>query len=309
MNTPDTPQPHATRVRTSASRGGSEIPPLLLERLACGELDEAARERLRQEFGDRALDEAVARLRADDAAVLARMPASAFAAQVRERAAARTSSEHATGRRLAATPATSRWAAPGALLLSAAAAALVWFGPAPDPAQPPAMTTASPTTSTMGAHEGLEPTRLKGDDGAGLFVWRGHPGQARAELLPSGAPVRAGDMVQVSYRAGQARHGVILSIDGAGQATLHFPASATGSTALSPGQSVALDHAYELDDAPRYERFFFLTSAAPLDVPQVMQRAREIAARREPIEALPLDQSAASAPIHQHTVSLQKVSR
>lgn len=286
-----------------------EIPPLLLERLACGELDEASRARLIETFGEATIAQALEALRADSDAVLARMPADVFAAQVR---AAARQTPHAprvgAGRRLGATPATSRWAAPGALLVTAAAAALVWFGPTPDPTTSPAHTIVG-TSQTTGAHEGLEPTRLKGDDGAGLFVWRGQPGRARAELLPSGAPVRSGDVVQVSYRAGQARHGVILSIDGAGQATLHFPVSTDGSTALAPGQSVALDHAYELDDAPRYERFFFLTSAAPLDVPQVMRRAREIAARRQPVEALALDPAASTAPVHQHTVSLQKVPR
>jgi hypothetical protein len=95
--------------------------------------------------------------------------------------------------------------------------------------------------------------------------------------------VRAGDRIQISYAAGEARHGLILSIDGAGQVTLHYPASTASSTALVRAGIASLGHSYELDDAPGYERFLFLTSAGPIDVAQVVERAEALA--RDPQRA------------------------
>ena len=43
------------------------------------------------------------------------------------------------------------------------------------------------------------------------------------QLLRDGATARPGDLLQLAYAAGGETHGVILSIDGAGSVTLHFP--------------------------------------------------------------------------------------
>jgi len=76
---------------------------------------------------------------------------------------------------------------------------------------------------------------------------------------------------------------VILSIDGAGTVTLHFPEQAEAETGLEPNKKFNLSQAIELDDAPLFERFFFVTSAAPIDVRDVLKSAADLA--RDPRRA------------------------
>jgi len=86
-----------------------------------------------------------------------------------------------------------------------------------------------------------------------------------AERLEDGALVRQGDLIQLGYVAAGAQHGVILSVDGRGDVTLHYPTSQGGPTALRSDGLRRLGRSYELDDAPDFERFFFVTADAPLD--------------------------------------------
>jgi len=98
------------------------------------------------------------------------------------------------------------------------------------------------------------------------------------QILPAGAVARAGDLLQVAYTAHGRTHGVILSIDGGGSVTLHFPLRPDGDTALQGGGRVLLADAFELDAAPRFERFFFITSREPLPTASILEKARELAA-------------------------------
>ena len=71
-------------------------------------------------------------------------------------------------------------------------------------------------------------------------------------------------MLSIAYRAEDAPYGVIVSVDGAGEVTLHFPADETGDTTLQQYGNIRLPHAFELDNAPDFERFYFVTADAPL---------------------------------------------
>ncbi len=85
---------------------------------------------------------------------------------------------------------------------------------------------------------------------------------------------RSGDIVQVSYVAAGNNHGVVLSIDGSGAVTLHHPSNPDDQSRIEPRGSQPLAHAFQLDDAPAFERFFFVTSAAePIDVETVLRAA------------------------------------
>ena len=119
-----------------------------------------------------------------------------------------------------------------------------------------------------------EVTTAKGH--ARLMLHRKGDGEA-APQLSDGALVSAGDRIQVKYQANGRRHGVILSIDGRGVVNLHFPADEGGSTLLEPRGAVALDHSYELDDAPAFERFAFITSDEPIRPAEVLAGARSLA--------------------------------
>ncbi|MFP2913278.1 ActD protein, partial [Pyxidicoccus sp. 3LFB2] len=108
------------------------------------------------------------------------------------------------------------------------------------------------------------------------------------EQLEDRARARRGDVLQVSYVSGGRAHGVLVSVDGRGAVTLHHPATLSGSTALTPGETAALGHAYELDDAPEFERFLFVTAEEPLDVASVLEAARTLASQPSEARTLPL---------------------
>jgi hypothetical protein len=102
-----------------------------------------------------------------------------------------------------------------------------------------------------------------------------------AKELPDGSVGRASDVLQIAYNAGDAKYGVIFSIDGRGTLTFHLPQRYRGQTLVSPeleqqGQSV-LPYAYELDNAPAFERFFFVYSRTPFDVSAVSRAAQVLA--------------------------------
>lgn len=111
--------------------------------------------------------------------------------------------------------------------------------------------------------------------GPALQLFRKSGGADRS--LRSGDTARAGELLQVAYIPGGQTHGVILSIDGAGAVTLHFPASPDGDTALQSGRRIFLASAFELDRAPGFERFFFITANGPLPLATILEKARELA--------------------------------
>lgn len=90
-----------------------------------------------------------------------------------------------------------------------------------------------------------------------------------------------GDTIQLAYTAavpGNAPvYGVIFSIDGRSTLTLHYPSAADGSTRLTAGKRTALNEAYTLDDAPRFEVFFMVVSAELPDMNVVLDKARLLA--------------------------------
>ncbi|MGB1014911.1 MAG: hypothetical protein ACPG4T_12310 [Nannocystaceae bacterium] len=127
---------------------------------------------------------------------------------------------------------------------------------------------------------------------------------AGPERLHDGQVVAEGDVLQVSYIAAGARQGVIVSIDGRAVATQHFPPPAeAGTNTLEQGGAIPLATAYELDDAPQFERFFFVTSddATPVQADVVFQAATTLAASGDEMALLPLP-----ANLSQHVVLLRK---
>ncbi|MBL8993500.1 MAG: hypothetical protein JNM63_09185 [Spirochaetia bacterium] len=85
--------------------------------------------------------------------------------------------------------------------------------------------------------------------------------------LVSGEPVKVGQQLRISYTASGSHYGAIFSIDGRGSLTWHFPLMPTGkeSFRLNPSGEQILAQGYELDNAPEFERFFFVTSEGSVD--------------------------------------------
>ena len=98
-----------------------------------------------------------------------------------------------------------------------------------------------------------------------------------SEALENGARVRAGDLIRLGYRSAGRKYGAIVSIDGRGQVTRHLPRQGSAAARLSAGDAILLDHAYELDDAPRWERFYLITADAPFEMALPMDAARRAA--------------------------------
>lgn len=109
--------------------------------------------------------------------------------------------------------------------------------------------------------------RLKGDTALRLFRLTGDT----PERLDDGAKVKPHDVVQVAFELSGAKHLVVVSVDGAGQSTRHWP-SADDTTA--PDAFKRLPQSFELDEAPGFERFFLVTSDAALDVNALLSAAR-----------------------------------
>lgn len=233
----------------------AELPDWLIERAALDEVPAASRARL--EAADAAeLAARVAALREQDAAELRAHPAAAALAHIGERVARHRARRAATRRRRGAAL---------ALVAVAAAALLLWSRRGDE----------RPRVASVEPAGGVEGVRVKGAPRLVAFRKAGEG----AERLEPGATVRPGDVLQLRYNGGGHSHGVIASIDGAGVVTLHFPEAPDAppeATALSR-ETADLPHAYALDDAPRFERFFFVTGDAPLDVGRVLESLRQLA--------------------------------
>ena len=104
----------------------------------------------------------------------------------------------------------------------------------------------------------IGPIRIKGEGNAVINIYR--QVDNNAELLAEKSIVSEHDLLQISYDSAGKAYGAVLSIDGRGVVTVHFPYENTGAGELTAGGENPLEYSYRLDDAPRFERFFFLTS-------------------------------------------------
>ncbi|QAT88949.1 ActD-like protein [Corallococcus coralloides] len=249
-------------------------PDWLLERIALGELppDElaAARDRLSREPDGPAR---LAALEADSRATLEALPPARVAREVKARFA--RAGSPTTAPRAEASPSRPSWRFLPALVPVLAAATLVVLVRPGASSQEQEARDPWPATGTPGV---LEPTRSKGLQPR-LDVHR--QSGTRTERLTDGAPAQAGDVVQLSYTAAGHAHGVILSVDGRGTVTPHLPAPGDTSAPLERSGSHLLPRAYELDDAPGFERFFLVTSDTPFELEGVMAAARVLATSPE----------------------------
>lgn len=120
--------------------------------------------------------------------------------------------------------------------------------------------------------KGMDGIRLKGVK-PDLLLYRKRASEV--EQLADSSVAYAGDLIQVFYRAAGKPFGVIVSVDGRGTVTRHLPSSGTSAVRLIQGDPVPLDYSYELDDAPKWERFYFLTADTSFDVRDVTRAAKD----------------------------------
>lgn len=192
--------------------------------------------------------EALAALEKSNQEILAKYPPRRMAAAIRERSAVRRT-----------------WTLSGWVwgVSAAAAAALVLFVVAPWDQSTPG----GPWYGDQG-QVGVRPevVRIKGDTRLLVHLVEGET----STPLESGDKVQPGDLLQLEYVAERPRFGVVISRDGNGVVSLHFPVDRSDTTQLTEGGPHPLPRSYQLDDAPRFETFYFFHSDEALDAGRLL---------------------------------------
>jgi hypothetical protein len=235
------------------------VPDWLLERLALGELDAetAADVRRRLAAEGRSVDEIMAAVATSNREILAELPASQAAAGIRQRAARAAAAAERPARKR-----TFLWSVPFALAGGLALTHMM-------------LRTRTDEGAVSRIGDSPEIVRSKENPDARLYVYR-RVGDGN-QRLRDGAIAARGDLVQVAY--GGTGYGVVLSIDGSGKVTLHWPdKNGSDAPAVKAGEN-RLPSAYELDDAPAFERFFLVQARKPFPVATALEAARALAAQ------------------------------
>ena len=229
------------------------IPDWKLERFLTGDLPEEEMNKLRElEANDAVFANRVKMLREDNKAILSKLPFETLAANLGTDAAGNAAKN-----------------APRFTLVKFAAAAMFVFAVAL------VAFFAQSETSVMNERVGSDvanvngsqntqvalaenesDTRIKGLD-ARMEVWKKtSAGIVQLNDLDS---VGEGDEIQLRYAVPEKCFGLLFSMDGNGALTLHM-GDGVKAVELAPGKMNSLPFAYKLDDAPYFEKFFFVTS-------------------------------------------------
>ncbi len=265
---------HGDAMHVDGTQGADRVPQLLVERLAAGELTAEEATRIRARLAEEAggMDR-LAAIAHDDEQTLARWPVADMAEAIHRRAQDQDRIDAASS----AWQRPAGWRRVGAWGLPALAAAALLLMLRPDP----------PVDPTAPPRPQVDVTRAKGDPLRLVVHRRTNHG---SEPLSRGDAAAEGDLLQVGYRVEAAGHGVILSIDGRGQVTVHLPADdEPDAPALQSGTIVGLPHSYQLDDAPNFERFFFVYQRAPFATSVVISAAERLAEQVDRRQRDPLD--------------------
>jgi len=239
---------------TQGEANGSkpEIPDWKCERYLLNELDDGEMERIRRAAEtDEALRARLGALRKSNREILEKYPAGWMGRRIEEKLGdGRTAP--------AARPRVRRGRFPRLILVPAGLLAVAAF--------------------SIFVLPGLLPT---GDQvpGAGITRIKGPGSQLRlykkvvtgSRLLKSGDTAAPHDLILLQYQTEARGYGAIVSVDGRGKITTHLPARGTQAASIEPGRSHLLEYSYELDDAPLWEIFFFVTSAAPFRIASVVE--------------------------------------
>jgi hypothetical protein len=231
-----------------------------IERYLLGELSKDRLETFEQMLSaDPDLKAQVDAMKAENESILDAYPPHLTAVQITERAAAEKTTR-AKARNRVLVPVFSAAAAAGTAVF-----VMTVFLSGPEQH----LTPDSPSESEYIGIKGLsrEPS---------LFVYR--HGVNGEERLKAGQAATAGDTIQLKYAAKGQKFGMIFSVDGRGTVTLHFPNDYEDSTKLDPKGTHPLNFSYELDDAPKFERFFFVTGDKPVKVSDVLEKGKILGA-------------------------------
>lgn len=244
-----------------------KIPDWLLERYRLGELPEKKRRQLEKELQENpALAAELEELSRSDREILSTYPAARLVPEIRKRVARQQQEPISKQFRFR----------PVLIAIPAMALAILMLV-----VLPPLFRQKNAFVSELG-HENY--IGVKGEKGLslatpGLQIFRKRA--AGIEKLTSNSQAKVGDLLQLAYSSGSETNGMIFSIDGNGAVTLHFPENKTAATTLQKGRRIFLPRAYELDNAPQFERFFLVVARGKINVNEILQKARELAVAKD----------------------------
>ena len=246
------------------------IPDWKLERFLTGDLPEKEMNEIRElEATDAMLAQRVKMLREDNKAILNKLPFEMLAEKIAA-VDAGTVTETAGAANLDCTNSGAMKNAPRFTLLKFAAAAvfvlavaLVAFMAQRETVVAGGDVPGGDVANAQGVQqtqvafaETQSDTRIKGMD-ARMEVWKKTP--AGIVQLNDLDEVSEGDEIQLRYSVPEKCFGLLFSMDGNGALTLHM-GNGEKAIELAPGKMNSLPFAYKLDDAPYFEKFFFVTS-------------------------------------------------
>ena len=122
---------------------------------------------------------------------------------------------------------------------------------------------------------------LTGSNSIELNIYVMGNSAGEAVKLENKAMIHEGNVIQLAYFINKNDtsniYGIIFSIDGRNHVTLHYPYNQRQDTVLVTGKDIPLDEAFRLDDAPKYEIFFFVAGDSPLNVGNILNIAESLA--------------------------------
>ena len=257
------------------------IPDWKLERFLTGDLPESEMREIRElEATDAMLAQRIKLLREDNKAILNKLPFEAIAgriAEVKDIADADIAGA-AEAKKVASSFRLLKFASAAVLVLAVALVALMTqretVVTGGNVAGGDVAQARDAQNTQVALAETLSDTRIKGLD-ARMEVWK--KTEAGIVQLQDLDEVREGDEIQLRYAVPEKCYGLLFSMDGNGALTLHM-GDGEKAVELAPGKMNSLPFAYKLDDAPYFEKFFFVTSSKEFaveekDVDQLLKRS------------------------------------
>jgi len=248
------------------------IPDWKLERYLTGDLPESEMREIREmEATDEIFAGRVKMLREDNRAILKKMPFERLSEKMEARELGSGRGMNGAGMNGAGNVVSFKFvkiAAAAALVLAVVSVALFsqreigLAQSANDGAQVMDVAMADAALTGDNAFGEASDTRIKGLN-ARMEVWK-KTGDSAVQLANL-SEVREGDEIQLRYAVPEKCFGMLFSLDGNGTLTMHM-GDGSQAIALEPGKMTTLPFAYKLDNAPKFEKFFFVTSRDSFDV-------------------------------------------
>ena len=231
------------------------IPDWKLERFLTGDLPDGEMREIRElEASDEVLAQRLKLLREDNKAILNKFPFESLAAKMADTDA--TAANNALRFSFVKFAAAAVFVLAVALVAFMAQRDTVVTGVNADGKGSDIAQTQNLQNMQVAMNETASDTRIKGLD-ARMEVWKKTTsGIVQLQDLDE---VHEGDEIQLRYAVPEKCFGLLFSMDGNGALTLHM-GDGVKAIELAPGKMNSLPFAYKLDDAPYFEKFFFVTS-------------------------------------------------